>query len=773
MSKISACLFAFVCAAAVLPAGVNPDATRVLSRLPARFEPVDAQGHTFAARGLGYGFVVTSEGAEARTDGQRVRVRFEGANAAASLEGVDRMSSITQVFRGNDPARWRTSIPNFRRVLVRGVYPGVDVSYYSTGTELEYDVILHPGADVESIRMRFDGVAARLDSDGSLVAGLIHKAPVTYQAAADGSRTRIASRFLEHRDGSFGFEVAPYDRGKELVIDPQLTLSVYVSGSYTDVAQAVGHDDDGFVYFAGTTSSTDLTLVGDSFQTAAKGLTDVFLAKVNPNAPPNSQVVYVTYVGGAAADILTSMAVSGAGDVYLVGSTASGDFPLGNAAQATMNGKTDGFVIWLQPKESGANAIYYGTYLGGTGTDVANGVAVDKAGRILVVGQTDSTDFPTASAYQGSVNGAGTEAFVAVIDPGQSGAGTLAYSTYLGGTNWDSGRAIAVAPDGTFWITGATYSGDFPTTGLGFEQGYHGGGDAFVVHFNPDAGGTNSLLYSSYVGGSSTDEANAVAVDGNGRVAIGGFTYSTDFPGIAAGAQTENARGADAFVAVLNPVAEANPASHLVYATFLGGSGGDEVYGLKTDSFGNVYAAGLTKSRNFPVTQAAMTKSLPGGPGGFVAKINPSIAGPSGLEYSSYVASGGTQTAYGVDVDSKGTVYVAGFSTGYLFEPFGGAQRQSALGNADAFVMGFNPCSISVSPAVVPFTAAGGSATLTVTAGSGCAWTVANSVDWIAASPASGTGPGQLTITAAPNSSGSAREAGITVGGADVKITQE
>jgi hypothetical protein len=771
MSKTSACLFLFVCAAAVLPAGVNPEAARVLSRLPARFEPVDAR--TYSARGLDYDFVIRPEGAEVRTANKHVRVRFEGANSAASLEGVERMSSITQVFRGNDPTRWRTSIPNFRRVLARGVYPGIDVSYYSTGTELEYDVILHPGASLESIRMRFDGVPARLDSNGSLIAGLIHKAPTTYQTAADGSRTRIASHFVRHRDGSFGFKVAPYDRRKELVIDPQLTLSAYVSGSYTDVAQAVGHDDEGFVYFAGTTSSTDLTLVGDSFQTDSKGSTDVFVAKVNPNAPPDSQVVYVTYVGGAAADILTSMAVSGAGDVYLVGSTASIDFPLGNAAQSTMNGKTDGFVIWLQPKESGANAIYYGTYLGGTGTDIANGVAVDKAGRILVVGQTDSTDFPTASAYQGSVNGSGTEAFVAVIDPALSGASTLAYSTYLGGTNWDSGRAIAVAPDGTFWITGATYSGDFPTTGLGFEQGYHGGGDAFVVHFNPDAGGTNSLLYSSYAGGSSTDEANSIAVDSHGRVVIGGFTYSTDFPGIAAGAQTQNARGADAFVAVFNPVAEANPASHLVYATFLGGSGGDEVYGLKTDTFGNIYAVGLTKSRDFPVTENAMTKSLPGGPGGFVAKINPSISGPSGLEYSSYVASGGTQTAYGVDVDSKGTVYVAGFSTGYLFEPFGGAQRPSALGNADAFVMGFNPCSISVSPVAVPFTAAGGSATLAVTAGSGCAWNVASSANWIAVSPSSGTGSGEVTITAAPNTSGSAREAGITVGGVDVKITQE
>ncbi len=773
MSKFPVCLFAFVCAAAVVPAGVSPEAARVLSGLPARFEPVATGGHRFAARGLNYGFVISPEGADVRTAERNIRLRFDGANPAALLEGVDRMSSITQMLRGNNPTQWHNAIPNFRQVLARNLYSGIDVSYHASDDTLEYDVILHPGADLRAVRMRFSGIDARLDSDGNLVAGLVHKVPVTYQVAADGTRHTVPSRFRRNRDGSFGFEVARYDRRRELVIDPQLKFSAYVSGSYSDVAAAVGHDSNGFVYVAGTTSSTDVTLVGDSFQTEAKGDLDVFLAKIDPNAPRESRVVYVTYVGGAAADIVTSMAVAGAGDVYLAGSTASADFPLGNAAQSSMNGETDAFVIWLHPDAGGANAIYYGTYFGGTTTDFANGIAVDKSGRICIVGQTDSTDFTSSGAYQSSVNGSGSDAFLALFDPKQSEASTLVYSTYFGGTNWDSARGVAVAPDGTFWATGATYSGDFPVTGLGYEQGYQSGGDAFVSHFNPAAGGTSSLLYSSYVGGSSTDEANAVAVDSKGRVIIGGFTYSTDFPGVANGAQPQHGKGADAFVAMLEPSAEANPASHLVYATFVGGSGGDEVYGLTTDAFDNIYAVGLTKSRDFPVTSNAITNTLPGGPGGFVLKINPATQGSAGLEYASFIASGGSQTAYSVDVDSKGNVLVAGFSTGFLFEPLGGVPRQSALGGSDAFVMGFTPCSISVSPTTVNFPAAGGSAQLTVTAGSGCSWGVSNSTDWIAVAPGSDSGPANVTVTAAPNNSGTGRSATFSVGGISITAQQE
>jgi Beta-propeller repeat len=665
---------------------------------PVHFEPVGADATRFVARGLRYGFLISAGEASVNADGKTVRLRFEGSKGAR-IEGQDRLRATTNILRGNDRAQWRCGIPNYGRLVTHDVYPGIDVVYYSAGGELEYDLVLKPGADPRQIRLRVSGARARLDEDGNLVAGLVHKRPTTWQVAADGTRVAVASRFRKHSGGSFGFELAKYDRSRELVIDPQLTLSIYVSGSNQDIASAIGHDKYGFIYIGGTTYSTDLPVPGTAFQTANAGAavspvtSDCFVAKIDPNAAPGAQVVYTTYVGGSLNDQLNAMAVDASGTVYLTGWTKSIDFPLGNAAQSALNGTSDAFVIWLDPSQANASAIYYGTYLGGAKDDSGNGIAVDARGRILVTGQTNSPDFPTANGWLGSLI-SGTNAFVVVIDTAQSGAGTLYYSTYMGGTNWDAGRSIAAGPDGTVWVTGATYSGDYPLAGAAYQSGYGTGGDAFVTQINPDVAGGSSLLYSTYLGGTGTDEANKVFVDASGQVFVTGFTLSTDFPVTAGSAQKQlgggsvNAGAANAFVAVLKPSTSVNLASQLVYSTYLGGTGGDEGYDVTEDPAGNIYVAGLTKSSDFPVTAGALQTALLGGPAGFVVKLNPS---KTAADFSSYVASGGNQTAYGVYVDARGIIYLTGFTSGAMFDALGGAAKPSATGNTDAFLMGIRP----------------------------------------------------------------------------------
>jgi Beta-propeller repeat len=680
----------------LLAAATPPQATRTLAQQPVRFEP-SADGKRFVARGLHHSFVVTADGATMRAEAAPpVRIRFEGAQSGAALRGQDRLRSATNLLIGNDRTQWRSGIPNFARVTARNVYPNIDVVYYGSGAQLEYDFVVHPGGNPDQIRLRIDGTASHLDAEGNLIAGLVHNAPVTYQLASDGARIPIASRFRKTANGTYAIARNRYDRRRDLVIDPKVTLTAYLAGTLPDIATSIGHDAKGFLYVGGTTTSTDMTATDDAYQTTNKGGTDLFVAKINPTAPAGAQVVYTTYIGGSAADQLNDMAVGADGSVYLTGSTTSNDFPLGNAAQSTLSGTSDGFVLWLNPSLAGTDGLFYATYLGGTGDDAGTGIAVAPNGTIAVVGWTKSTDFLSSGGWQAS-NSGGQDAFVVMIDTTQSAGATIAYSTYLGGSGWDTANSVAAAPDSTIWVTGVTYSGDFPMTGNSYQSNYQTGGDVFLAHLDPRAAGGSSLLYTTYFGGSNVDEAKRIALDSSGRVIVAGYTLSSDLPISPNAIQGQlNGSEADAFVAVLNPAATGGASNQFVYASYLGGSGGDEAYDLVTDSAGNIYVTGLTKSTDFPVTSDALQRTLLGGPAGFVVKLN---TARNAADYSSYITTAGNQTGYGIDVDKAGTIYVAGFTSGSMFDAVGGPSKPTDPGNVDAFVIGFGPSTPAASSA--------------------------------------------------------------------------
>ena len=765
-------LFCSTCVAAVA-GGASREAVEALSKLPLRFEPVGADQHTFVARGVHYGTQLSARETRVVAGGKVVTLRFEGARDVA-LQGIDPLRSSTNILRGNDRSRWQFGIPNFGRLMARGVYPGVDIVYYGAHGELEYDLVLHAGADPRQIRFRVSGAKAYLDNEGNLVAGAVHKRPITYQTTASGSRTRVESRFRRNADGTFGFEVAKYDRKTDLVIDPQLTMSAYVGGNWQDVAVAVGHDANGYVYIGGSTYSDDIPIAGSSFQTAANGAGDLFVTKIDPRLPADSQLVYSTYAGGTGIDLMSSMVVDSQGTVYMTGSTTSDDFPLGNAAQSTISGTTDAFVLWLDPAQAGANAMYYGSYLGGTDVDRGDGITLDPQGRIGIVGTTKSTDLAAGNGYLSGILG-NQDAFVALIDPKQSGTATLVYMSYLGGTNWESGGGIAAAPDGTLWVTGSTLSGDFPIAGNAIQSYYGDGGDAFISQIDPNQAGGSSLLYSSYLGGSDNEQGNAIAVDPNGRVLVTGYTLSTDFPVSFTAFQrrlpTEDRDypSASAFVFVMKVSNDVSPYLETIYSSYLGGTGGDEGYAIEGDAAGNIYVAGLTKSIDFPVTVDAFQSTLTGGPAGFLTKLNPLR---TTLDYSSLVSSAGNQSVYGIDADSKGQVYVAGFTSGPLLEALGGVVRSTEMGSSDAFVAGFNTCTLAASPSRVVFPAAGGPSAIAVTGGGGCDWTAESGVAWVLPVPAKGTGNGVVILTAAENTSGAARTGTVTVAGTSIDVSQ-
>jgi hypothetical protein len=379
-------------------------------------------------------------------------------------------------------------------------------------------------------------------------------------------------------------------------------------------------------------------------------------------------LVFSTYIGGSSTDVASAAAVDAGGNSYITGRTASTDLPVRNAFQSHSGGGVDAFVAKFDP----TGALVYCTYLGGAGDDRAFGIAVDAAGAVYLTGWTSSTDFPTAgNPYQPSLAG-GLDAFVAKLSAtGES----LIFSTFLGGASSDQGRAIALDASGHAFIAGQTASPDFPTLHP-LQTGLKGPQDAFVAEVD----GYGALLFSTYLGGSGTDTAAAIAVGGDGSIYLTGSTDSLDFPTLNA-IQPLNAGYQDAFVTKLSPNGAA-----IVFSTYLGGSGGSVDYpesgmAIDVDAGGNAYVAGVTSSPDFP-TRNAFQPALAGWLNAFVAEVN---AAGTALDFSTYL--GGSNLDYGVAlrVDSFGETCVAGYSTSPDFPLFNPVQSGSA-GSYDAFL---------------------------------------------------------------------------------------
>jgi hypothetical protein len=705
----------------------NAQVAQQYAQLPFSFEAIQGQAGArtkFLSRGNGYGIDLTGDaavlslcraaqgtaGRNAASIGGRlrrpvtceaIRMRLEGASLTAAPIGEEKLPGTINYFIGNEPAHWRTGIPTFAKVRYKGVYPGIDLVYYGSQRQLEYDFVAAPGADPRTIQLRFDpATKVRRTPSGDLVvsaasAGFTFRKPAIYQVV-DGRRISIAGEFVLAGAHAVRFRVGHYDRNKPLVIDPVLVYSTFLSGSgdaadalIGDAAEAIAIDSLGNVYVTGETVSTDFPVTQGAFQTTYPGAASpitptVFVSKLN--AAGTAQV-YSTYLGGNGGDQGSAIAVDAAGDAYVAGQTGSQNFPVTAGAFQTVNKSNVGseitaFVAALNPA---GTALVYSTYLGGSIIDGAEAIAVDASGNAYVAGQTSSTDFPvTPGAYQTankSVTSLASNAFVAKLN---SGGTALIYSTYLGGSG-------------------------------GTRMGQGGCVSA--------AAAPNDIL--GWPVGNNEDGAYAIAVDAAGDVYVAGQALSTDFP-VTQGALQTQSNGAktnatNAFVAKLNPSGSA-----LLYSTYLGGSGtqcigggaagynGDAALALAVDSSGDAYLAGVTFSKDFPVTQGALQTtnqfSYKGGPGptAFVAKLNPP---GSALVYSTYLggsggfinvtpffAQYGGDQATGLAVDSYGDVYVTGGTASLNFPVTAGAYQTANAGATgsggslyNAFVAELNP----------------------------------------------------------------------------------
>ncbi|MGH7812452.1 MAG: SBBP repeat-containing protein [Candidatus Binataceae bacterium] len=319
-----------------------------------------------------------------------------------------------------------------------------------------------------------------------------------------------------------------------------LVYSTYLGGSVLGQGNGIAIDSSGDAYVTGMTQSTDFP-AKNAFQSTcpslAGGCISAFVTELNPATSGTSSLVYSTYLGGSGGDIGQGIAIGLSGNAYVTGVTESTDFPTKNAYQSACPSAADGcdagFVTKLNPAISGTGALIYSTYLGGGTADLGKGIAVDSAGDAYVIGTSQSSDFPTLHAFQSGLGSPQGNAFVAKLNPAASGAASLLYSTYLGGSGADTGGGIAVDSAGDAYVTGTTTSLDFPILyelQASCPSQDYGCNAAFIAKLNPAASGAASLIYSTYLGGSTYEQGGGIAVDSAGHVYVTGQTQSFDFP---------------------------------------------------------------------------------------------------------------------------------------------------------------------------------------------------------------------------------------------------
>ena len=398
-----------------------------------------------------------------------LRMTFVGASPQPRITGQRELTGKVNYFLGNDPVKWRTNVPTYAAVRYEGLYPGIDLVYYGNNRQLEYDLVVTPGADPSQIGLNFGGTdRLEVDAQGDLVlhsaVGPIRQRKPLIHQEVGGRQVAIPGGYVLRGAHRVGFQVAAYDASRPLVIDPVVVYSTYLGGTAWDEGKGIAVDGQGNAYVVGMTFSTGST--SGSPGSCSKPDADIFVTKLNPTG---SAIVYTTYLAGSGGDIGTAIAVDGQGSAYVTGETCSTNFPTTPGAFASASsGSADAFVTKLNPAGS---ALVYSTYLGGSGVDLGTGIAVDAQGNAVVTGGTSSSNFPTVNAVQPAFRGSAGDpggfqpagwgdAFLTKLTADGS---TAIYSTYLGGSGLDEGRGIAVDAAGAAYVVGTTSSLDFPT----------------------------------------------------------------------------------------------------------------------------------------------------------------------------------------------------------------------------------------------------------------------------------------------------------------------
>ncbi|RPI58259.1 MAG: hypothetical protein EHM56_02250, partial [Chloroflexi bacterium] len=704
------------------PAGISHAATD-FGRLPLQFEANEGEADAaakFLAHGPGYNVFLTPGEAllalSAPRPGQPsavVSLEFAGAADEPLLVGEDRLPGVVNYYLGRDPARWHTGIPTYRQVRYQGLYPGVDLLFFGNQRQLEHDFVLAPGADPGVITLRVKGTdTLAIDPTGDLVLGVAGSElrllkPTIYQEV-DGHRLPIDGGYLLKGGEQFGFQVAAYDGGRPLIIDPVLSYSTTLGGSGDDYGYDVALDAAGNVYVTGKTNSTDFPLMNPSQPGFGGGgvdcpsdevpyrlCYDAFVTKIDASG---TTLAYSTYIGLPGDDEGYGIAVDPAGNAYFTGLISLNSDSLPD------------MYIYKYVQLARLDPLGAVTYWISFGSVSSKGlaIAVDAAGRAYLTGEVASSGFPTTPDAIQTEWGELIDAFVAVID---TTANELVYSTYLGGSGeycdlcYSSGKGIAVDGAGLIYVTGQA-AASFPTTPNAYQRTIDGLWKAFVAKIDPTRAGMEGLVYSTFLGGTTlSDFGHDLALGADGTVYVTGATQTDAFP-TTPGAfdRTCGTDGicnttdnmvcdyvlpgqlpichvdvkSDVFVARLDT--SQSGAASLLYSTYVGGGGHESGYGIAVDPAGNATVTGKTVSPNFPLVDP-IQGAIGGNIDAFAFRLN---AAGSALDYATFLGGGGDDVGEGVAVDTSGSATLAGWTGSMAFPTVNPLQPRA--GGWEAFV---------------------------------------------------------------------------------------
>ncbi|MDG6225198.1 MAG: fibronectin type III domain-containing protein [Candidatus Thermoplasmatota archaeon] len=600
-----------------------------------------------------------------------IKLSFPGRNDVIPT-GRDPAPWFSNFFYGNDPEKWRTQVPNYREIVYKDLWDGIDLVYRTDSGSVKYDIIIHPRSDPTRIGFRLEGHnGLEVNERGDLVIATDHRDLLDTGLVAfyeDGPDESIPCDFMITGHDTYGFEIGSYDLSRVLIVDP-LIYSTFI-GVFDSCALGIALDSNENAYITGYTERPDFPTTIGAFDVEYNGVRDVFVTKLDNTG---SSLLYSTFIGGTMLEYAYEITLDSNGNTFITGVTNSTDYPTTvGAYDRTHNGDYDVFVTKL---DNTGSSLLYSAFIGGSGREFGHAMALDSNGNTFITGVTFSTDYPTTvGAYDRTHNGKG-DVFITKLDTTGS---SLVYSTFIGGSDDESGNGIALDTIGNAYIIGSTGSQDYPTSIVAYDKTHNGKRDVFVTKLDNTG---SSLLYSTFIGGSDDEGGAGIVVDSNGNAYIIGGTDSTNYP-TSSGAydKTHNGFG-DAFVSKLN-----SAGSSLLYSTFIGGGYNDWGSDIVIDPDGNALITGGTWSPNFPTTESAFDNtynSLEYGYDIFVTRLNST---GSSLDYSTFIGGSYYDTVFEAALNKNMTVYITGDTSSHDYPTTSGAYDVTHDGGYDVFV---------------------------------------------------------------------------------------
>ena len=609
-------------------------------------------------------------------------ISTDGKEIGFVPEGREKAGTTVSYFHGPNQQLWFNRLPAYNTLSLGSVYQGVEIELKAAGGNVEKFFYLNPGARVEDILVRIEGInSLQLAEDGQLIltsdsGNLEMRKPVAYQDI-NGSREYVEVAYELRSQTEYGFRICgSYDPDAQLVIDPALatlSASTFIGGAGNDRGYCLAVDEVGNVYVAGYTISVffaDFPTTEGAYDTSVNGNYDLFISKLNNSL---TELQSSTYLGGRGTEYVYSMALDSTGNVYLTGITNSSDFPTtaGAYQDSYQGGEYDVFVTKMS---TDLTSLLASTFFGGSDLDYGSDLKLDNSWNVYLTGMTSSSDFPvTPGAYQIQSTG-GHEAFVARFS---NSLDVLQACTFIGGSDYDTGSSLALGESGQVHLVGRTKSSDFPVIPGAYDTLFNGDYDVFIASLSA---GLDQLLAATYLGGSGADYATTLALDLSGQVVVAGYTASADFPVTEGVFDTSFSDVYDVFISRFS-----GSLTTLEASTYLGGLDDDRCQSIALDAYGNVYLTGSSKSSSYPGTVGAYDPGHNGSWDVFVTKMPAKLGA---VLSSTFLGSSGIDQGYDLALDSEGNVYVTGFTQSSAF-PMTEDTYDETISGTDVFVAKF------------------------------------------------------------------------------------